>query len=85
MKNRMEKIKGKVHFFYDAECDVLNSYIKKPKPIKSIEMGNGILIHINPKCQKIVGFAVLHYRRRINAGILTKIPYFEKLKLPSVK
>ncbi len=85
MLNPMKKFSGKIYFSYDSDCDSLDSYIKKSVPIKSIEMGDGILIHINPKSQKIVGFTVHHYLRRIQDGILTKIPYFEKLKLPLFK
>ena len=78
----MKKIGGKIYYSYDSDCDVLWSYIKKPLPSKSIELENGILIRINPESKKIVGFTVVNYHRRIKDGILPKIPYFEKLKLP---
>ena len=79
----MEKIRGKIHFSYDSDSDVLYSYIKKPLPAKSVEMGNGIIVRINPENQKLVGFTVVNYKRRIRDGILTKIPYFEEVELPT--
>lgn len=85
MLKPMKIIRGKIRFSYDSDCDSLDSYIKKSVSIKSIDMGDGILIHINPKSRKIVGFTVHHYLRRIQAGIMTKIPYFEKLELPLFK
>ena len=79
----MQKMRGKIHFSYDSDCDVLFSYIKKPLISKSIDMDNGILIHIDPKSKKIAGFSVVNYQRRIRDGILKKLPFFEKLELPS--
>ncbi len=79
----MEKIRGTVRFHYDKEGDVLYSFINKPRAARCIEKGNGILIRVDPRINKIVGFTVIDYARRKKDGSLKAIPYFENVKLPS--
>lgn len=76
----MEKLKGKVYYSYDTENDVLYSYINKPRSAYCIEKDNGVLIRTDPKTNKVVGFTVIDYKRRILNNNLTEIPYFGKVK-----
>jgi uncharacterized protein YuzE len=66
---------------YDAESDVLYGTLYIPKQTAYQEKGNGVAIRIDPETGKKVGFIVVDYMKRINKGILKKIPYF-KLELP---
>lgn len=81
----MEKIKGKIRFHYDKKGDILYSYINKPRKAKCIEYENGILIRVDPKTNKIVGFTAIGYEKRKKDGLLKNIPHFENLALPSFK
>lgn len=81
----MKKIKGEYCFDYDFEDDILDLYIEKPVPAKSLEMGNGILIRINPDTNEIVGFTIIDYEWRKEKGLLKQIPYFEDIQLPEYK
>ena len=81
----MEKIKGKLKYKYDPKADVLYSFINKPHPAKSLEMGNGIHIRVEPSSKKIVGFTVQDYAKRVLAGTFSSVPYFKHYKLPQPK
>jgi len=79
----MEKINGELKFDYDASADVLYSFIDRPRPAKTIDMDNGILLRMDIKTKKIVGFTVMFYKKRKNSGNLKKIPCFEDAVLPA--
>jgi uncharacterized protein YuzE len=79
----MEKIKGNTIFKYDHDADVLYCSINKPRPAKSIENGNGVIIRVDPFIDKIVGFTVIDYKKRKTSGKLKTIPYFETESLPN--
>ncbi|MBU4373749.1 MAG: DUF2283 domain-containing protein [Euryarchaeota archaeon] len=57
----MEK---KLKFFFDKEGDVLDIAIGEPKEAISKEIGNDIVMRIDPKTKKIVGFTILNFEKR---------------------
>ena len=69
----MEKIKGKIFFDYDSDADVLYSYINKPQPAKDIELDNGIVLNVDFKSGKLIGFIVIDYGKRLKKGMLKNI------------
>jgi uncharacterized protein YuzE len=77
----MEKIKGKLKFDYDKSNDVLYSFIDKPQSARSEEVEGGVLIRVDSRVHKIVGFTVLDFKRRIKDGYLKKIPCFEDIDI----
>jgi len=57
----MEK---KLKFFFDKKGDVLDIAIGKPKEAISREIGNDVIIRIDPKTKEIVGFTILNFEKR---------------------
>ncbi len=57
----MEK---KLKFFFDKKGDVLDIAIGRPKEAISREIGNGVIIRIDPKTKEIVGFTILNFEKR---------------------
>ncbi len=57
----MEK---KLKFFFDKEGDVLDIAIGKTRTAVSKEIGNDILIRIDPETKEIVGFTILNFEDR---------------------
>jgi uncharacterized protein YuzE len=80
----METLKGKITYSYDKFGDVLYSHVNKPRAEKTIEMDNGIHIHIDPHTNKVVGFTIQDYCKRYSRGMIKQVPYFEDYKLPNL-
>lgn len=57
----MEK---KLKFFFDKKGDLLDIAIGKPKAAISKEIGNDIVVRIDPKTKEIVGFTILNFEKR---------------------
>lgn len=57
----MEK---KLKFFFDKKGDVLDIAIGKPKKAISREIGNDVVVRIDPKTKEIVGFTILNFEKR---------------------
>ena len=54
----------KLRFWFDEEGDVLDISLGKPKKAVSKELEDDILIRINPKTKKIIGFTILNFTKR---------------------
>ena len=52
--------------FYDKEGDVLYLTIGEPHEAVSREMGNDVLLRVEPKTDKIVGLTVLNFVSRFS-------------------
>ncbi len=57
----MEK---KLKFFFDKKGDVLDITIGKPRKAISREIGNDVVIRIDPKTKEILGFTILNFEKR---------------------
>ncbi len=57
----MEK---ELKFFFDKEGDVLDISIGEPKKAISKEINNDIVVRLDPKTNKIVGFTILNFEKR---------------------
>jgi len=57
----MEK---KLKFFFDKKGDVLDIAIGEPKEAVSKEIGNDVVMRIDPKTNEIVGFTILNFEKR---------------------
>ncbi|VVB96320.1 Uncharacterised protein [uncultured archaeon] len=57
----MEK---KLKVFFDKEGDVFDIAIGRPKGAISKEIGNDIIMRIDPKTKEIVGFTILNFEKR---------------------
>lgn len=58
----------KLKFFFDKKGDVLDIAIGKPKTAISKEIGNDIVVRIDPKTKEIVGFTILNFEKRFEHG-----------------
>ena len=76
------KLNNNLNFHYDSAVDILYANIGDPKPAASIEKENGTILRVDPTTGKIIGFTVIHYMKRIKAGLLKSIPEFEEIDLP---
>jgi len=68
---------GKVMFFFDKEGDVLDISIGKPRKARSKEIGDDIVVRIDPKTDEIVGFTILNFEKRFE-----KLKKGEKISVP---
>lgn len=59
----MEK---KLKFFFDKQGDVLDISIGEPKGAISKEIDNDIVMRLDPKTNKIVGFTILNFEKRFD-------------------
>lgn len=72
----------KITFNYDNEADVLYASLGKPKPAKSIDKENGIILRVDPNSGEYIGFTIINYMARKSSGKLKKVPHFHNLELP---
>ena len=56
----------KMMFWFDKEGDVLDISIGKPKEALSKEIGDDILLRINPETKEVVGFTILNFEKRFS-------------------
>ena len=51
-------------FAFDKEGDVLDISIGKPRPAISRETKDDLVIRLDPKTKKIIGFTILNFTKR---------------------
>lgn len=70
----MNRNKNQIKYFFDKEADVL--YFTKKKPSNrdiSREIGEGVVVRIDAKTKKVIGFTILNFlKRQIKSSI--KLP-----------
>ncbi|MDR3668379.1 MAG: DUF2283 domain-containing protein [Ignavibacteriaceae bacterium] len=69
-------------FHYDSEVDILYASVGKPKPAKSDDFPNGIVLRIDPSTGNYIGFTIINYMARKKRGSIKKIPHFNSVELP---
>lgn len=55
-----------MNIFYDRRGDVLYISIGSPQEAISREVGDDILIRIDPKTEEVVGFTILNFTERFS-------------------
>lgn len=61
----MKKNKNEIRYFFDREADVMYFSKRAPSPRDiSREVGEGIIVRIDPKTKKIIGFTILNFLKR---------------------
>ena len=53
-----------LRFFFDREADILYLSLGKPRPALSKEVGDDVLVRIDPKTQRVVGCTILNLTKR---------------------
>ncbi len=57
-----------LNFHYDAEGDILDISVGKPRKALSVEVGNDVLERVDPNTKKIIGFTILNFRKHFQAS-----------------
>ena len=57
---KISEKKEKVQWDYDADADVLYISIGKPEKAEGIDLGNGVIVRVNPDTNEIIGFTILN-------------------------
>ncbi len=60
----MKRMEKRLRFFFDKKGDVLDMVIGKPREAVSKEIGNDIVVRIDPKTKEILGFTILNFEKR---------------------
>ncbi|MBI3442894.1 MAG: DUF2283 domain-containing protein [Candidatus Sungbacteria bacterium] len=56
----------KLYYFYDQEADVFYASQGKPSScVKTRETSDDVLLRLHPKTEKIVGFTILNFHKRL--------------------
>lgn len=61
---KMIEKKENLQWDYDGEADVLYISIGKPEPAEGVDIGNGVIVRINPQSNEIVGFTIINPLKR---------------------
>lgn len=69
----------KMMFWFDKEGDILDISLGKPKEAISRELGDDIILRIDPKTNGVVGFTILNFEKRFEGS---KKP--EEISLPII-
>ena len=51
-------------FFFDREADILYLSVGKPRPALSKEVGDDIVLRVDPKTHRVVGCTILNLTKR---------------------
>ncbi len=54
----------RLRFFFDREADVLYLSVGKPRPAIAKEVGDDILVRMDPKSHRVVGCTILNLTKR---------------------
>jgi uncharacterized protein YuzE len=63
----------KIIFWFDEKGDVLDISIGKPKKAISKELGEDIIVRVDPKEKSVVGFTILNFTKRFEKSKVAKI------------
>ncbi len=61
-------MREKLRLWFDEEGDILEISIGKPKKAISKEMGADMLVRLDPKTKKVIGFTILNFTKRFKSG-----------------
>lgn len=74
-----------LQYFFDREADIL--YVSKGDPradAESEEVGDGIIVRLDPVTREIVGFTILNFLKRTEEGLpAIVLPFRADLSLAS--
>ena len=56
----------KLSFFFDRDADILYLSVGKPRPAIAKEVGDDILVRVDPKSDEVVGCTILNLTKRFD-------------------
>ena len=54
----------RLNFFFDREGDILYLSVGKPRPAIAKEIGDDIIVRVDPKSHRVVGCTILNLTKR---------------------
>ena len=54
----------RLNFFFDREGDILYLSVGKPRPAIAKELGDDIIVRVDPKSHRVVGCTILNLTKR---------------------
>lgn len=72
----------KLRFKYDKVADVLYASSAFNGEVKYTEPEDGVVIRLSKISEEPIGFTIVHFKKRVDNGMLDEIPFFGKVKIP---
>ena len=76
--------KNKINWDYDADADVLYISFGNPKNAEGVDIGEGIIIRIEPYSKEIIGITILNPLHRTLSSLMGKQRLTSKKKTTDV-
>ncbi|MBI5303704.1 MAG: DUF2283 domain-containing protein [Chloroflexi bacterium] len=72
----------RLSFYYDREADILYFSQGQPYPEQeSQEMGDDMVVRLNPKTRNVEGITILNFSRRFTGTDILSIPITAQMQL----
>lgn len=68
---KIEKKQSNLDWEYDADADVLYISVGEPRNAEGMDIGEGLIVRVDPKTMGLVGLTIIGLRQRM-LGVLEK-------------
>ncbi|NIA09307.1 MAG: hypothetical protein GWP10_06150 [Nitrospiraceae bacterium] len=75
----------KLRMFFDKKGDVLDISLGEPREAISKEIGDDILMRIDPETSEVLGFTILNFEKRFERTKVETFPLTAKLAQAKIK
>lgn len=75
----------KLRMFFDKKGDVMDISVGEPREAISKEIGDDILMRIDPETSEVLGFTVLNFEKRFERTKVEIFPLTAKLAQAKIK
>jgi len=75
----------KLRMFFDKKGDVLDISLGEPREAISKEIGDDILMRIDPQTSEVLGFTILNFEKRFEHTKVEIFPLTAKLAQAKIK
>lgn len=75
----------KLRMFFDKKGDIMDISLGKPRAAISKEIGDDILMRIDPETSEVLGFTVLNFEKRFERTKVEIFPLTAKLAQAKLK
>jgi len=75
----------KLRMFFDKKGDVLDISLGEPREAISKEIGDDILMRIDPQTSEVLGFTILNFEKRFERTKVEIFPLTAKLAQAKIK
>jgi uncharacterized protein YuzE len=65
----------KINFSYDGDADVMYFYVGRPRPSKTVEVGDDFVLRLDPRTGRVIGLTVVDFSKHFDLkGLKAKLP-----------